>query len=394
MYIFLKTHPLPAGATKTEKLQNRLRALPGQKFPNGSEVRDDINIKSTGQSARNENPVGTIFYTDSLHDLGGTYQCTSLYLLDTAPKEVRELLDKLLKSTGTATGTVFSEGSYLDGLARDDRYRVPTIEDDGFYIATDDWYYLMRNIGRRIPTLITGPTGVGKTEIVRLIGDRLGLPFHWYDMGTMIDASASLLGTHRLSAGASKWDYASFALQIQQPGIILLDELSRAPASTLNLLFPCLDNRRALPVELACEGDLRSIPVHPECTFVATANVTGLNGDFSGTNELDDALVNRFLPMELGYLDESIEADLLVKRTGVNAATAGTIVLVATRIRELHAKGDLSKPVSTRETLAVASLTADGCSVGKSLERLLLPLYEGTATEGERAIVKGTLITR
>lgn len=55
--------------------------------------------------------------------------------------------------------------------------------------------------------------------------------------------------------------------------VILLDELNRAALSSNNVLFPCLDDRRKLSIEVAGGKDIREINVHPEVTFIATANV-------------------------------------------------------------------------------------------------------------------------
>lgn len=123
--------------------------------------------------------------------------------------------------------------------------------DCGFYVEEKNWRLLIRNIRRKVNTMFTGPTGTGKTELIRMIGEKLGLEVSVFDMGSMFDPTVQMLGSHRLAAGTSVFDYAPFAKAVQKPGIILLDELSRAPISTNNLLFTCLDSCRSLPVEQA-----------------------------------------------------------------------------------------------------------------------------------------------
>ena len=113
--------------------------------------------------------------------------------------------------------------------------------------------------------MIIGPTGTGKTELVMLACRKLGIECNVYDMGSMYEPISGLLGVHRLKKGGeSVFDYAKFTQDIQKPGVILLDELSRAPVTTNNILFPCLDTRRMLPVEMAGGEDLRAIKVHPK----------------------------------------------------------------------------------------------------------------------------------
>ena len=56
-------------------------------------------------------------------------------------------------------------------------------------------------------------------------------------MGSMQDPLTDLLGSHRLENGSSVFDYAKFVEDVQKPGVILLDELSRAPLMTIIFCF-------------------------------------------------------------------------------------------------------------------------------------------------------------
>ena len=207
-------------------------------------------------------------------------------------------------------------------------------------------------------------------------------------MGTMMDPVSSLLGVHRLDKGESIFDYAKFTQVIKEPCVILLDELSRAPLSAMNVLFSCLDDRRNLNIEIAMGSGEREIDVNPEVTFIATANV---GAEYSGTNSMDRALVNRFFPLELGCIPKEEEKSVLVKRAGITRDQAEIIVKIANNIRSLSNKQEVSVSLSIRETLMVASLVSDGWSIAKAMEMIYLPLYEGTKSEGERSIIFKTL---
>lgn len=235
----------------------------------------------------------------------------------------------------------------------------PGIE-SGFYIEDSKWNFLVRNIKRHKNTMLTGPTGTGKTDVIIRICKALDIPCRIYDMGAMMDPLTDLLGSHRLENGSSKFDYSKFVKDIQEPGVILLDELSRAPVMTNNILFPCLDDRRVLPVEIADSNGPREIPVHPEVTFIATANI---GSEYSGTNSLDIALENRFMTIQVDYLPKSIETQVLNIRTGVDSNTAEKIVNVANAIRERYLDNSISKTISTRETLNCAEMIIDGFSL-------------------------------
>lgn len=261
----------------------------------------------------------------------------------------------------------------LSHLLRDTQTKPLTIEQHGFYIEDDKYYLLVRNIKKVVNTLLLGPTGSGKTEVIALVAKQLGLECEYYDMGAMADPIADLLGVHRLENGNSIFDFAKFCDDIQKPKIIILDELSRMPHTCANIIYPLLDNRRYLPVEIAGSKDVRRIPVHPKCVFFATANI-GI--EYTGTSTMDKALTNRFFPIELDYLNASNETSVLVKRCGIAKSDAKIISNLAESIRKMKRNSDLETAISTRETLMIADLIYDGWELVNAVKAVLLPLYE------------------
>lgn len=234
---------------------------------------------------------------------------------------------------------------------------TPTIDNSGFYIDDKKWKYLVRNIIRKKPTLLIGPTGTGKTELILMACKQLGINCEVHDMGSMQDPLTDLIGCHRIKDGSSTFDYAKFVDDVQKPGVILLDELSRAPLMTNNILFPCLDSRRELPLAIADSEGPRSVKVHPDCVFIATANI---GSEYSGTQEIDAALLNRFLPLKLDYIPANYEVELLMARSNILRYDAEAIVKFANQMRQKFKEGVVNLPVSTRENIAMAELVADG----------------------------------
>ena len=281
--------------------------------------------------------------------------------------------------------------SLYEKISKDEYYKGPTIDMDGFFVTEDNWKLLLRNILTGTNTMMIGPTGTGKTELIMLACRKIGIECNVYNMGTVFDPISELLGVHRLVGGNSVFDYAKFAADVQKPGVILLDELSRAPATTNNILFPCLDSRRTLPVDMAGGDDLRNISVHPECVFIATANI---GSEYTGTMSMDRALVGRFFPIELDYMDEKDESKVLIKRYDIKKADADNIVKVASTIRQKYNATELGCSISTRETLMAAELIRDGWSAVKAMELTFLPLFEGTKVEGERSVVMQIILSR
>ena len=268
-----------------------------------------------------------------------------------------------------------------------EKYPCPSI-DSGFYVETRTWEFLVRNIMRHKNTMLIGPTGTGKTEIIMRICEQLGLECHIYDMGSMQDPLTDLLGSHRLENGSSIFDYAKFVEDIQKPGVILLDELSRAPLMTNNILFPCLDVRRQLPIEIADSKHDRVIKVHPECTFIATANI---GSEYSGTNEIDAALLNRFLPLQLDYLPANIEQEILSIRTKIDLQTAAEVVSRFNIIRSAYNENRISKTVSTRELMACGEMIADGFTINEALDFVVCQKFINTTYQNELSTVKRLL---
>lgn len=211
-----------------------------------------------------------------------------------------------------------------------------------------------------------------KTQVIQLICEQLGIPCRIYDMGAMHDPISDLLGVHRLEDGKSIFDYAKFTEDVQTPGVIVLDELSRCPATALNILFPVLDHRRTLPVEIAGSKDVREIKVHEKVCFIATCNI-GI--EYTGTSTLDKALTNRFFPIEFDYLDPSIETQVLIKKCDISRNDASIISSIADSIRKLKASSDLETAISTRETLMIGDLVHDGWELTTAIKTILLPLY-------------------
>ncbi len=268
-------------------------------------------------------------------------------------------------------------------------YPTPDMKKTGFHVEQDIWNLLIRNGLRMENTLMIGPTGTGKTEVLQHVADALGKKLHIVDMGTIQDAQSALLGVHRLNEkGFSEFDYAPFAQYIQEDCIILLDELSRAPLSAANILFPCLDRRRYLPIDIAGDGEERHIPVHENTMFFATAN---LGSEYTGTHSIDRALLDRFFPVELDYPIEKAEIDILNKRTGLDKKTAKAIVKIARSIRSQFKEQELSTTVSVRHTLQTAALATDGFDLVTSLNQVILPLFDDGSGAGERAKVRSII---
>jgi len=365
---------------------------------------------SCDKDVRALHPVGTVFAVTDLFDRGKFYAAEDYKLYPvhdgskflTTNEEFRELYQKVVDGLEGELDEVIPEKedkpkvkkipSLRDRLLKDSSLEPPTIEEDGFYVDKDVWYLLLRNIKKNKNTMLLGPTGAGKTELVMLLATKLAKELFIHDMGTLHDPMSGLLGTHRISSdGKSVFDYSRFSQEIKREGIMLLDELSRAPLSTNNILVPCLDSRRELYIDIAMGEGERIIKVNEELCFFATANI---GSEYTGTTMIDRAVQDRFFPVQLDYMSADLEAKLLAVRTKLNVPECRLIAEIASKIRKSYVSGDLSTSLSHRHTLEVASLVKDGFSVLFAFEQIVLPMFEGSSSDGERAVVKTFILSK
>ena len=329
-------------------------------------------------SSHVDDPASTFYYSDDYHYDPYNFTFDFNKLEQTSRNDIKwnNTFDPTLEYGVKAKASLLSEIK--------EKYACPQ-KSDGFYVEESTWNFLVRNIIKCIPTILIGPTGTGKTELVIRAAEKLGIDCHIYDMGSMIDPLSDLLGTHRLKNGSSVFDYAKFVSDIQKPGIILLDELSRAPLMTNNILFPCLDSRKTLPIEIADSENTREVKVNPNCVFIATANI---GVEYSGTNEIDAALMNRFIPIQLNYLDEETETDIIRVRAKIPKQSAEKIVKIANLIRAEYLNSNISRSVSTRETIACGEMVADGFTELDSILNIVCSKYQSTVYNNEYSTVK------
>jgi len=236
--------------------------------------------------------------------------------------------------------------------------------DKSFKVETGLFNILQRNINKAVNTLLIGETGCGKTEVVAHIAKSMGLPLNILDMGTMTDPISGLIGIHTVTIvdgkTTSTFKKSRFSEIIQQPGIVLLDELSRASTQANNLLFPCLDFRRELSMEY-CFEDQTPVKVHPECVFIATAN---LGSQYTGTHKIDRALLDRFMTIKVQTPDSAdIKASLRVTYPDVKATELNTIIKIYENILEAHKSFKIDFKLSFRHLKYVTSMVEDGFTI-------------------------------
>jgi MoxR-like ATPase len=181
--------------------------------------------------------------------------------------------------------------------------------------------------------LLTGDAGTGKTSSARNYAAENGLPFVTIECTQQIDqgvTQGSFVPTGQ--GNGVKWKYSQLATAIQQPSVILINELTRMSPKAASLFLRLLEER-----ELLIEPMNQVIKVHPGVLFIADQN-TGIG--YTGTSKQDAALVDRFnIKLEFHY-DTNIEKNFI---------KSPTLLAFASNIREASELNDeFSVPMSTR----------------------------------------------
>lgn len=252
------------------------------------------------------------------------------------------------------------------------------------------WKYLVRSAVRGKNIMMVGPAGCGKTQAAKELPIATNRPFFYFNLGATQDPRASLIGNTHFKDGQTIFDESSFVKAIKtENAVILLDELSRAHPEAWNILMSVLDDGQRY-LRLDEDIDAPIIQVASGVSFIATANI---GTEYTSTRVLDRALMDRFEIIEVDILSLSQEEDLLTKRFADTVA-AGLIHSVAdiadaTRKEWRSDTGKLSTMISTRMTVRICELLADGFSLTEAAEVAILPFFDASGgSDSERTFIK------
>lgn len=228
--------------------------------------------------------------------------------------------------------------------------------------------YAFRN---RLPLLVKGPTGCGKTRFIAHMAARLGRPLITVACHDDLTA-ADLVGRHLIGDGQTLWSDGPLTRAVRQGGICYLDEVVEARKDTTVVLHPLTDDRRILPIERTGE----ELQAPNDFMLVVSYNP----GYQSLLKSLKPSTRQRFVAITLGFPPPAIEERILTTETGVAPATAARLVTLAGHLRELK-DHDLEEAASTRLLVYAASLIAAGCEpVAACAAALVEPLTDDPDT--------------
>ncbi len=231
----------------------------------------------------------------------------------------------------------------------------------------------------KLPILIKGPTGCGKTRFIEFMGQKLKRRV--YTVVCHDDLSAAdLIGRHLIGEEGTYWQDGPLTKAVREGGICYLDEVIEARKDTTVVLHSLADYRRVLPIDRT--GEL--IEAHPDFMLVVSYN-PGYQNVLKG---MKPSTKQRFIALSLDYPEAELECQIIIKEAGVNEEVAHKLITIAHEIRRLK-ESDLQEAVSTRLLIYAAKLIAQGFN---PYDACVHSIVESLSDESEMLEVLKTLI--
>ena len=238
-----------------------------------------------------------------------------------------------------------------DNPAQQDWMAGYRIMEQPYFRPVDDEVNLFEAAHRlRLPVLLKGPTGCGKTRFVEHMAWRLGLPL--VQIACNEDTSASdLLGRFLLNRDGTYWVDGPLTLAVRHGAICYLDEFVEARQDATVVIHPLTDERRMLLLDRKGEA----VQAAADFQLVISYNP----GYQSELKRLKPSTRQRFVALEFDYPPAADEAAVVAAEGGVDPALAAQLVDIAHRSRQLKGSG-LEEGLSTRMLIRAARLIGAG----------------------------------
>lgn len=202
----------------------------------------------------------------------------------------------------------------------------------------------------RLPILVKGPTGCGKTRFMEHMAWRLGRPLITVSCHDDLTAS-DLVGRYLVKGGETIWMDGPLARAVRAGAICYLDEIVEARKDTTVVIHPLADDRRSLPMEKL--GELLEAP--DDFCLALSYNP----GYQSLLKDLKQSTRQRFVALEFDYPEPALEQRILERESGVAPTLARQLVKFAHMTRNLKGQG-LDEGASTRLLVHAAKLIVVG----------------------------------
>lgn len=214
----------------------------------------------------------------------------------------------------------------------------------------------------RMPVMLKGPTGCGKSRFVEYMAWTLNKPL--ITVACTEDMTASdLVGRYLLDINGTRWQDGPLTQAARIGAICYLDEIVEARPDTIVVIHPLTDHRRQLPLEK--KGELLS--AHADFQLVISYNP----GYQSMMKDLKQSTRQRFGGIDFDYPPADVETEIIAHEGGVELEVAARLVQVGESSRNLKGHG-LDEGMSTRLLIYAAQLIAQGVDTGAACRMALI----------------------
>ncbi|MHC1624972.1 MAG: AAA family ATPase [Methermicoccaceae archaeon] len=247
----------------------------------------------------------------------------------------------------------FEEHPIEDYVIEKEPYYVPVGNEVEVFLAA---------YKNKLPVLLKGPTGCGKTRFIEYMAYRLKRPL--ITIACHEDLTANdLVGRFLIKGESTEWNDGPLTKAVKHGAICYLDEVVEARKDTTVVIHPLTDDRRILPVEKI--GKVLKAP--DEFMLVISYNP----GYQSVFKDLKQSTRQRFVAIDFDYPTPDTEAEIVSHESGVDIEMAKTLVEVGRRIRNFKQHG-LEEGVSTRLLIYAAMLIHSGIDPQEACKTAML----------------------
>lgn len=245
--------------------------------------------------------------------------------------------------------------SYLVEL---EPYYLPTNDEIGMFEAAYD---------QRLPVMLKGPTGCGKTRFVEYMAYQLRRPLITVACHEDLFAS-DLLGRYMLVQDETVWVDGPLTRAVRIGAICYLDEIVEARKDTTVVIHPLTDNRRTLSIDK--KGEI--LNAHPEFLMVISYNP----GYQSVLKDLKQSTRQRFISIQFDYPEPEQEAKIVAHEGNVSMDIAEKLVALGGMIRNIKEYG-LTEGAGTRLLIYAAQLIRRNISIAEACKAAIcMPLTD------------------
>ena len=228
------------------------------------------------------------------------------------------------------------------------------IQEEPYYLSTNDEIRMFEAaFDARLPIMLKGPTGCGKTRFVEYMAYHLKRPLITVACHEDLFAS-DLLGRYLLKKDETVWVDGPLTQAVRMGAICYLDEIVEARKDTTVVIHPLTDARRTLSIDK--KGEL--IQAHQDFMMVISYNP----GYQSVLKDLKQSTRQRFISLEFDYPEAQKEAEIVSHEGNIDMESALRLVSLARKIRNIREHG-LTEGASTRLLIYAAQIIQRGITV-------------------------------